>query len=474
MSRFDDVAEHLIGEAHGELLASAWKEARVLARSTLGEARSAWSIIEEEETLFPHQRDFVFEDDAKELLLAGAWRSAKSRALCYKLVRRAGSHPGAVEGLCRMELVTLKRTTLRTLLQPEGKMPPVLRPGTYWINRNEQIIDLAPSGGGKILYFGLAASGGEEDAEIRLGSIGLSGIAIDEVSQVPMRLYLMLLGRCSIDVGLMRQLYAACNPNAPRHPIAIRYGVIPNTRIADPERAEPGTWFRGTRLEDNPLLTEDYVRSVNSLTGTAKARFKDGRWVAADNLIYNRFHEDHVVDRPVSDFRRWIIGCDEGYTHKFVLLLIGIDEDERAHVYDEICESGLIKSEKVRRLHSLGEEAFGSVEEARRRIEAISVDSSAADLRAEFANDGWPVQCEEDRIVQDGIGRVQDRLEDPGDGKPRLTVAPRCENTINGFGIYERMADSEKPKKENDDEMDALRYGIWYIDQNMGVGPFYA
>jgi phage terminase large subunit len=59
---------------------------------------------------------------------------------------------------------------------------------------------------------------------------------------------------------------------------------------------------------------------------------------------------------------------------------------------------------------------------------------------------------------------VQDLLKIQGDGKPRLTVAPGCDNTINEFESYVWKPEKDEPVKLDDHAMDALRYGILAID----------
>ena len=80
--------------------------------------------------LLPAQLDFIRARE-REVLYSGAFGAGKTRALCMKLVSRLVGRPGAREGLARKHLVSLKATTLRTLLEQDGNLPPVLPRGTY-------------------------------------------------------------------------------------------------------------------------------------------------------------------------------------------------------------------------------------------------------------------------------------------------------------------------------------------------------
>ena len=89
-------------------------------------------------SLLPKQFDFV-KSEAREVLYSGAYAAGKTRALCYRLVSRAQVE-GSREGICRKHLVTLKASTLRTLLEPDGTAPPVLPAGSYQHNKSEKVI----------------------------------------------------------------------------------------------------------------------------------------------------------------------------------------------------------------------------------------------------------------------------------------------------------------------------------------------
>jgi phage terminase large subunit len=81
----------------------------------------------------------------------------------------------------------------------------------------------------------------------------------------------------------------------------------------------------------------------------------------------------------------------------------------------------------------------------------------------------------------DGIHRVKAALQVAGDGRPRLTVAPTCVNTIAEFESYVwkegRAGMRDEPEKVNDHAMDALRYVMnSAITQTVHTleNPFYA
>jgi phage terminase large subunit len=140
---------------------------------------------------------------------------------------------------------------------------------------------------------------------------------------------------------------------------------------------------------------------------------------------------------------------DEGYTNPAVILLVGIDGDERLHIAREYYERGKLQKDVVQtaRTWGLGE----------RKAELIAVDAAAAGLIADLRDVGLSAQAAKGRVL-DGIANVQARLKVQGDGKPRLTVDPACVNVINEFESYVWKPEKDEPVKENDHAMDALRY----------------
>ena len=67
-------------------------------------------------------------------------------------------------------------------------------------------------------------------------------------------------------------------------------------------------------MEDNPSLTPEIISRYHSLyNGTFYERFVEGKWVAAQGLVYPFFSsERHVCPVPQSDFECWYISCDYG------------------------------------------------------------------------------------------------------------------------------------------------------------------
>lgn len=383
--------------------------------------------------LLPKQMTFV-NSDAKEVLYSGAFGAGKSRGLCYRTTRLA-SIPNNVVGLCRKTRVSLVRTTLRTLLLPDGSRPPVLPPGSYTHHKGESIIEL--NGGGAIQYFGF-------DNPEAVGSMNLGSCGIDEGIELDEDEYTMILGRCRLDVDPVRSVYTATNPGAPTHFLYKRFFGNHAKRHL----------IQTTALE-NFFLPKDYLEILQGFTGVRRQRYVEGQWVAFEGLIYDMFnHETHVFHRERGDFARFGVGFDEGYTNPVCLLLFGEDNDGRLHVCDEFYKRRTLQDKIVEHALSWG----GDVDE-------YIGDPSAAGLIAAMCAAGLNA-VSGDNDVWNGIRAVQQRLGVAQDGRPRYSVEPHCTNHILEFGSYVWADDKDKPVKEMDHSMDAARYYVYWLDKD--------
>lgn len=397
--------------------------------------------------LLPAQLKFIRSED-REVLYSGAFGAGKTRAVCLKLVSRVCGRPGAREGLCRKHLVSLKATTLRTLLEPDGNLPPVLPAGSYEHNKSERTIRIA--GGGSIFYFGLD----DGDGYTKIGSLNLSGCAVDEAVELREQDWTMLRGRVRLDVGdLPMQIYGACNPGPPSHFLATRFGLAGGAECSSNCAAY------STKSLDNVFLPQAYLDDLKTLTGVAYARYVEGLWRGSDGLVYDNFDRHvHMTERPKEEFKRAIVGQDEGYTNPACMLVVLEDGDGRLHVAKEWYKSNQLEREVVEQAKLIQEEYD---------VENFLVDPSAAKLRASMHAANLPVSSA-DNDVFGGIQQVQQRFAAGSDSRVRLTIDPSCVNLVRELESYEWMGSSsgfqDRPRKENDHAMDALRYAVAYFD----------
>jgi phage terminase large subunit len=242
-------------------------------------------------------------------------------------------------------------------------------------------------------------------------------------------------------------LFGDCNPATQRHWIRERAAAGRLRLLQSYHRDNP------TLYDEAGQLTPQGERSLavlNDLTGVRRKRLLEGEWATAEGAVYPEFsHETHVREIAPERFGRWFLAEDEGYTNPAVVLLIGIDADDRLHVAREFYQRNVLQDAVVA-LSLEWVREFGA--------SYVAVDAAAAGLIAALCAVGIQARPFKGR-VQDGIALVRGRLKVQADGLPRLTVDPSCVNTINEFESYVWKPERDEPMKENDHAMDALRYG---------------
>jgi len=200
------------------------------------------------------------------------------------------------------------------------------------------------------------------------------------------------------------------------------------------------------------VLTEQGKRTMavlEGLTGVRRQRLLLGQWATAEGAVYDIFNaKDHVRERDLSEFKRWYLAMDEGYTNPAVILLVGEDSDKRLHIAREYYERGKLQKDVVGIARNWFDEKKGDL---------VAVDAAAAGLIADLRDSGLPAEPHKGRVL-DGITLVQQYLKVQSDGLARLTVDPACVNVINEFESYVWKSGKDEPVKENDHALDALRY----------------
>ena len=313
-------------------------------------------------------------------------------------------------------------------------------------------------------------------SEIRLGGIDTKEDADKVMSSQYDRIYVFeatdirdpapivqLMTRLRNGKTRKHQITLECNPGAPSHwinqwAIAGKAERIKTTHRDNPRFFRDGDWTAEGK--------EYVLGTLSMLEGTARARYLDGHWVQAEGLVYDTFSQDEHVREAANEPARVLVLVDDGYTDPFAALRPEVDGDGRAHVASEVYGSNLLwpaKMDAVRRLG--GEDALVIYDAASAQL--------GAQLRQEF-RDVMP--CNKRPSKTDGCHLVRDRLRDPGDGIPRLTVDASCRNLIREFESYEwkKRADGtgkDEPMDGMDHALDALRYGMVYLDASQPPMP---
>lgn len=381
------------------------------------------------------------------MLLTGSAGGGKSRLAAEKVVGFCFKYPGAMAAMLRKTRNSMTNSTVlfveRTIIagHPRVRHFPSKRRfefangsilaygGMANEEQREQIRSIGQQGGLDIIWWEEATGFTEDD--YNEGTARLRGTAAPWVQQI-----------------------LSTNPAHPHHWI--------NRRML--KGGEAKTYFSSAK--DNPANPASYQDSLDRLTGVARLRLRDGLWVQAEGAIYDEFsHEHHIRMVRPADIDYYTVGVDEGYTNPAVALVIGHDNDGRAHIVEEFYQRRVTQETLVKVLVDLDE---------RFDVYAFHVDSAAAGLIASMAAAGLPA-FPADKRVNDGIQLIKAMLAIQDDGRPRLTVDPKCVNTIGEFESYVWAEDrhgnaTDKPVKDNDHSMDCARYDAVATQQVMSPG----
>lgn len=309
-------------------------------------------------------------------------------------------------------------------------------------------------------------------------SMDVDRVLIDESNQVSVTGVEVVATRLRGKAATYKQMVLLTNPDHPDHHLL---------KMAQEGRAR----HIHSLHKDNPYLYNrdgsptkmgvEYLQRLSSLTGVRRARYLEGRWVAAEGMVYPDWSlADHVIDPfPVPDEWPLLISIDWGFSHPIVVQFWRIDGDGRMYLTHEIARSGLLVEDVAKRVKDML--ASGSFP----RPIAVVADHDAED-RATFSRHSKLTTTPAYKAVSHGVQMVQARLRDAGDGSPRVLVfrdslmepdpiaaerkQPRgVAAEITGYvWAVERGTDGiprEHPMKINDDSMDCMRYAVAHQDR---------
>jgi len=286
-------------------------------------------------------------------------------------------------------------------------------------------------------------------AEMVLRGLTVVGAYVDEATLVSEAFWTQLLGRMSVPGA---RLFATTNPDGPSH--WLRKSVIAR---AD----ELGYRVFRFKLTDNAHLDPVYVAQIcREYVGLWYRRFILGEWVQAAGAIYDIWDpERHVASNatfPPMD-RVLAVGVDYGDTHETRGYLLGLAKG-RLWVLSEWAPGKATQPEQSKALQKwLAAQPIDKWREP----EWIAVDSAAASFRNQLSHDGLPGVRNAHKSVLAGIRTIAGLL-----ATDKLVVAAECEHLVDripGY-VWDEKATSrgeDAPVKENDDEVDALRYAVF-------------
>lgn len=302
---------------------------------------------------------------------------------------------------------------------------------------------------GKVNYFYIFG-GKDERSQDLIQGITLAGLLCDEVVLMPESFVNQATGRCSVAGS---KFWFNCNPDGPYH--WFKAGWIDKAK-------EKNLLYLHFTMDDNLSLTENIKKRYASLySGVFFQRYILGLWVVAEGIIYDMFSTDkHIVDHiPENALPKYYVSCDYGTQNATVFLMWQSIAGGKWICIDEYYYSGRDEStQKTDNAYADDLTAFVG----EKQIEGVVIDPSAASFIALLRERGFKIKKARNDVL-DGI-RVTGTYLNRGE----LLFLSKCKNTIKEFSSYiwdakacERGED--KPIKQHDHAMDAVRYFVYTI-----------
>ncbi|MFI6606860.1 PBSX family phage terminase large subunit [Streptomyces sp. NPDC050507] len=294
-------------------------------------------------------------------------------------------------------------------------------------------------------------------AEPKVRGMTCAGAYVDELTTLPRAFFDQLVARCSVKGA---KIFGTTNPDNPGHWVRREY-------LKRAAAVRLRSWH--FTLDDNPYLDPDYVAALKATyTGLFYRRNILGHWVQAEGAIYDAFDEQRHVVSQLPHMARWLCDAiDYGTTNPYSDLLIGLGVDSNLYVASEYrWDSRAERRKKTDAEYSAARRRWlAAVPHPHTSVLGVQpewtiVDPSAASYIEQLHRDGVTGVTPADNSVLDGIRTVGTLIT-----ANRLFIHESARGVIEempGYSWDDEAAEKgeDKPIKDDDHSMDALRYGV--------------
>jgi PBSX family phage terminase large subunit len=377
--------------------------------------------------------------DAPEVLIEGPAGTGKTRAVLEKLCEQCESSPGLRVLLCRATRTSLTESVLVTL---ETKvLGPMNHPALTSSSASRAMRHSYDWPNGSTIV-----CGGLDNPE-RLYSTEWDIVYVAECTEITEDSWERFARAMRNGRGPYHQRIACCNPGPPSHWLN--------------QRCNRGAMVRlKSRHRDNPSCTPQYLGELARLTGHRRARLYEGRWVAAEGIVFPEFSEDQIVsDFDVPDDWPVFVGIDPGFDHPCAILWIALAPNRELYVIDELYRGGLSIAQhaadiKARNPGRNVQKYFADPQHAWSRT-AQSPKPIAQQFRdCGIAVQPWPRSTDKQAMVE----AVRERMR-----AGKLFVLARCANMIaelQSWSYKRRHNDPDNPPPGDDAYEDCNNHAI--------------
>ncbi len=385
----------------------------------------------------------------------GAMGGGKTRAIAELAIDTALAFPGTNILIARQHYSNLQTTTMREFFEclPERLIVERQRSSPQWV----AIRDASwPYGVRSTIHFRhLTEWSG-------LGSEQYGAVFVDEAGEVAEEAAQMLLTRLRHPAQPQRWFVAASNPWPGWFERWFARRELDESAFAD---ADGRIVYIPAKIPDNPHLPSNYAAQQRALQpGEWVQRFIEGSFDAFEGQIYQHFSPDtHRWDAPLPSFSRYIGGLDFGGQSPkdhFTAGIVAAVTDRHASCganilirLGEFEERGPGVTQRLEQWQQSWQRKLGAIQWCADRSQSAWIDHQRRQGHHVVPSKGGP-----DSVTW-GIALVQQRLNgDPPSSyyAPSMSVFP---SRMREYQWDQATTDhSPKPKKRNDDLVDADRY----------------
>lgn len=409
--------------------------------------------------------------DSDGIIADGAIRSGKTVSMSLSFVMWAmSSFDGENFGMCGKTIGSFRRNVLfwlKLMLRSRGY--------TVADHRADNLVMITK---GDVTNYFYIFGGKDERSQDLIQGITLAGVFFDEVALMPESFVNQATGRCSVDGS---KYWFNCNPDGPYHWFKVNWidkatGYLGKKKTAEikekavAENRDPGLkeiLYLHFTMDDNLSLSEKIKERYRSMyTGVFYRRYILGLWAMAEGIIYDMFDTAKHVLSSLNNLvnANYYVSCDYGTQNATVFLLWCKERSGRWVCCREYYYSG--RDEERQKTDS---EYADDLEQWLAGIKPVKIiiDPSAASFIAELKKRGYAIKKAKNDVL-DGIRFVASLL-----NQGKIAISDQCQNTIKEFGsyIWDQKASErgeDKPVKQHDHAMDALRYFCYTIIRKPG------
>lgn len=386
--------------------------------------------------------------DKDGIIADGAIRSGKTVSMSLGFVFWAMTRfNGQNFGMCGKTIGSFRRNVLfwlKLMLKSRGY--------TVADHRADNLVTITK---GDVTNYFYVFGGKDERSQDLIQGITLAGVFFDEVALMPESFVNQATGRCSVDGS---KFWFNCNPDGPYHWFKLDW---------IDKRENKNLLYVHFTMDDNLSLSDAIKdRYRTRYSGVFFERYIMGRWKMAEGVIYSMFDESKHICHTLRNLidANYYVSCDYGTQNATVFLLWSMDNTGKWVCCREYYYSG--RDEESQKTDT---EYADDLENWLAGIKPVKIiiDPSAASFIAELKKRGYSVKKARNDVL-DGIRFVASLL-----NEEKIMIHESCVNTRTEFASYvwdskacERGED--KPVKQHDHCMDALRYFCYTIIRRTG------